>query len=228
MRASLIVLALAAAVAGAGCGGSGPSSSSHQAQATATSPATRTSAGAPAPPPTTTVTATATSTVSVPATRTRTSASGGSGGAGLAGAARCRAAGLALGYLGGRGATGHGELGFALRNTTRRSCRTGGYPGIQFLDRSRRPLPTRPRHTTSDFFGTLRLAELTVAPGHSISFRLGVSHGAASPAGCATAYGLQVIPPNDTATLRVVIPNGAVECRTATVSPVQPGHRAFR
>jgi len=46
--------------------------------------------------------------------------------------------------------------------------------------------------------------------------------------GCTTAYGLQVIPPDDTARLRVGIVNGgAYECRTATVSPLQQGTSAF-
>ena len=68
---------------------------------------------------------------------------------------------------------------------------------------------------------------LTVAPGATVSFRLGVTHGASSAAGCTTAHALQVIPPNDTATLRVSIPNGAYECQTATVSPLAPGTSAF-
>jgi hypothetical protein len=140
----------------------------------------------------------------------------------------CQASGLALTYLGGQGATGHGELGFALRNTGPKSCSTGGYPGIQFLDRAGGALATTPSHTTSDFFGNLPLSTLTVASGNSFSFRLGVSHGGGSGAGCATAYGLQVIPPNDTATLRVDIPGGASECGATTVSPVQPGNTAFR
>jgi hypothetical protein len=161
-------------------------------------------------------------------TTTAASTSAGSGGASVAGPEECRAAQLALSYLGGQGATGHGELGFALRNTTHSSCRTGGYPGIQFLDRSGAALPTTPTHTTSDFFGTLPLAPVTAAPGTSFSFRLGVSHGGGSDAGCTTAYGLQVIAPNDTATLRVDIPDGAYECGAATVSPVQPGTGAFQ
>lgn len=132
-----------------------------------------------------------------------------------------------MSYLGGQGATGHGELGFALRNTGSSPCTTGGYPGIQFLNRSGGALPTSPRHTTSDFFGTLPLKALTVAPGHSVSFRLGVSHGGGSSAGCTTADGLQVIAPNDTVPLRVTIPGGASECGTTTVSPVQPGDSAY-
>ena len=137
------------------------------------------------------------------------------------------AAGLALSFLGGQGATGHGELGFMLRNTSSASCRTFGYPGVQFLDRSGAPLPTDSTRTTHDFFGSTPAVALVVAPGASVSFRLGVTHGASSSAGCTTAYRLQVIPPNDTATLEVSIPQGAYECGTATVSPLRPGNTAY-
>jgi hypothetical protein len=140
--------------------------------------------------------------------------------------ARCRAAGLTLSYLGGQGATGHGELGFALHNTGS-ACSTGGYPGIQFLNQSGGPLPTTPQHTTDDFFGHVPLAVISVAAGESVSFRLGVSHGGGSSSGCVTAYGLQVIAPNDTATMSVKIPNGASECGATTVSPVAPGTSAY-
>jgi hypothetical protein len=139
----------------------------------------------------------------------------------------CRAADLSLSFLGGQGATGHGELGFSLRNTGNVACTTIGYPGIQFLDKGGGDLPTTPDHTTQDFFGSVPKLPLTVVPGATVSFRLGVTHGAASTTGCATAYGLQVIPPNDTATLRTTIPNGEYECQTATVSPLAPGTSAY-
>lgn len=220
MRTTLTGLALLAALAVAGCGGSGGSTTSRAA-APAAATGTSTSATTSASTSTTTTTTTATATGSESAN---------SGGAGLATAsgagAQCRAAGLRLSYLGGQGATGHGELGFALVNTGS-TCRTGGYPGIQFLSRSGGPLPTTPQHTTSDFFGQLPLRALTLTSGQTVSFRLGVSHGGGSSTGCATAYGLQVIPPNDTATLRVSIPGGASECGATTVSPLQPGTTAF-
>jgi hypothetical protein len=98
---------------------------------------------------------------------------------------------------------------------------------VLFLDRSGAPLPTIPSHTTQDFFGTVPLAPLTLAAGETMSFRLGVTHGAASTAGCTTAYAIQVIPPDDTASLRASIPNGAYECRTVTVSPLRPGRGAY-
>ena len=137
------------------------------------------------------------------------------------------AADLALSFLGGQGATGHGELGYALRNTTTTSCRTYGFPGVLFLDRSGAALPTDSTRTTNDFFGSVPAKPLVIAPGGSVSFRLGVTHGISSSAGCTTAYGLQVIPPNDTATLRVSMPQGAYECGTATVSPLAAGQSAY-
>jgi hypothetical protein len=141
----------------------------------------------------------------------------------------CVAANLALSYLGGQGATGHGELGFALRNTSSQPCHTYGYPGVLFLSKSGQGLTTSTTRTTHDFFGTAPLTAITLAPGETASFRLGVTHGAASSAGCVSAAGLQVIPPDDTATLKTTIPDGgAFECGTATVSPLEPGTSAYR
>jgi Protein of unknown function (DUF4232) len=122
---------------------------------------------------------------------------------------------------------GHGEIGFVLHNTGNASCRTYGYPGILFLDQGGHPLPTVPHHTTSDFFGSSPATALVIAPGGSASFRLDVGHGVATSNGCSTAYGLQVIPPNDTATLRTTIPNGAYECQDANVSPLRSGESAY-
>src|SRR5437764_1333294 len=51
----------------------------------------------------------------------------------------CVAASLRLSFLGQQGATGHGLLGFGLRNRSSSSCHTFGFPGIQFLDKAGRP-----------------------------------------------------------------------------------------
>jgi hypothetical protein len=145
-----------------------------------------------------------------------------------AGAAPCVTADFALRFLGQAGATGHGELGFALRNIRPFSCRTFGYPGVLFLDKAGNPLPTKPTHTTVDFFGNTSKNELVVLPGATVSFRLGVNHGAGSTTGCTTAYGLQVIAPDDTHTTRTTIPPGASECGgDVTVSPLQASTLAF-
>jgi Protein of unknown function (DUF4232) len=144
-----------------------------------------------------------------------------------AGPPACTAATLKLAYLGGQGATGHGELGFELTNSGSQPCHTYGYPGVQFQSASGAPLPTKSTRTTTDFFGTVPEQRLTVAPGSSVSFRLGVTHGAGSSAGCTTAAQVQVIPPDDTHPLVVTIPGGAYECGTTTVSPLQQGTTAF-
>lgn len=229
MRRVLVAPAFLAALTLAACGGSSPPASTP---AAATSPRPAASGGAPLTSSTTSPSA-ATSSPGTPATTTSATSSdssggGSSGGADVSGPPPCRAAGLALSFLGGQGATGHGELGFSLRNTTSAPCSTGGYPGILFLSAGGGQLATTPEHTTSDFFGQLPERSLVVAPGQSVSFRLGVSHGEGSSGQCATASALQVIPPNDTATLVVPIPNGASECGTTTVSPVQPGNSAYQ
>jgi Protein of unknown function (DUF4232) len=226
MRLLLPVLAASAALGLAACGGAGSTSSAAAGNSgTAASPTTSSVK---------TVTATATATATATGSGTATTGTAGSGtspsggvAVGGGGVAACRAGGLALSFLGQQGATGHGELGFELRNTGSASCQTVGYPGIQFLDRSGGELPTTPTHTTQDFFGSSRLGSLALAPGQPASFRLGVTHITATGNSCTTAYGLQVIAPNDTATLRVSLPGGAYECGTATVSPLQSGDSAY-
>jgi hypothetical protein len=213
LRRRFIILAVFAALVAfvlAGCGSSGGSGGSTGSTATG-NPGTSTSIGGSS------TSSTAEASSSTPLSSTTPS-----------GPPPCRAAGMSLSYLGQQGATGHGELGFALRNTTARRCHTIGYPGVLFLRRSGAALPTIPTRTTHDFFGTAAIASLVVAPHARVSFRLGVTHGITSSVGCTTAYALQVIPPNDTASLRIAIPmGGAYECRTVTVSPLRPGISAY-
>jgi hypothetical protein len=206
--AAAAVAVMLAALLGA-CGSSSTTTTGNAADSTSTTKAV-------------TVTRTATRTATASSSTTTASQSSAAGGA-----SPCRAAGLSLSFIGGQGATGHGLLGFALHNTGSSSCTTIGYPGIQFLDHHGGDLPTTPIHTTHDFFGSAPLRPLVVGPGQTVSFRIGVTHGNGSNAGCATAYALQVIPPNDTQSLRVSLPNGAYECTTATVSPLRPGTLAY-
>jgi hypothetical protein len=236
MRIRLIGAAAAlAALALAGCGGGGGTQTTHGSRPTAasagqtgTAPAGTQSQSATTTTASPTAEATTTASQSTTTASQSTGAPAANGGASVgASTDQCTAAGLSLAFLGGQGATGHGELGFALKNTGS-TCSTGGYPGIQFLAKDGAALPTNPQHTTSDFFGSLPLKALSLDPGQTASFRLGVSHGGGSDSGCSTAYGVQVIAPNDTATLRVPIPNGASECGATTVSPLQPGDSAYQ
>jgi hypothetical protein len=197
----------------AACGSSSTSSTTH-------------AAGTPAATASRTTTTTATSTTT-PTSTTSTTTTATSPATAAADRSPCRAASLALSFLGQQGGMGHGEIGFKLRNTGSSSCHTYGYPGILFLDRHGKALPTIPHHTTRDFFGTSPAARLLIAPGQSASFRLDVGHGVATANGCDTAYALQVIPPDDTATLRTTIPNGSYECRDANVSPLRADGSAY-
>jgi Protein of unknown function (DUF4232) len=194
-------VALSAALVLSACGSSGGGGTASQASST-------------------TSTTTASTTPSGTATTTTTTAT-------VSGPRACVASGLAVAFVGQQGATGHGLLGFSLRNRGSARCHTYGYPGVLFLDKAGRPLPTKSVRTTHDFFGPAPKVRIVLAPGARASFRLGVTHGVTSTAQCATAYGLQVIPPDDTATLRAKIPGGAYECRTTTVSPLRPGRSAY-
>ena len=77
----------------------------------------------------------------------------------------CRAAALKLSFLGMQGATGHGELGFAVHNTSGTSCTTFGYPGARFLSPAGALLPTVTHRAPSDFFGRSPVAIIHLAPG---------------------------------------------------------------
>jgi hypothetical protein len=205
-----LIVALALPISA--CGSSGGSATTTQTTSAAAAPTTTsaTSSATTSTPTTTTTTTTTTPTTAAASDRNP-----------------CRAANLALSFVGQQGGMGHGEIGFALRNTGTASCRTYGWPGILFLDQHGAALPTIPHHTTNDFFGSTPAAPVVIAPGHSASFRLDVGHGVATSNGCATAYALQVIPPNDTHTLRTSIPNGSYECKDANVSPLRPDTSAY-
>ncbi len=198
----IVLVALMAVLAG--CGSSGSSSSTQAAATTAATTTASTSSSS---------TTAATTTTTSPNTTTS-----------LSGTPPCTAATLHASFLGGQGATGHEEVAISLRNVAGSKCHTYGYPGVQFLDQAGNPLPTVSTRTTHDYFGSAPAVRLIVAPGSSVSFRLGVGHFGSA---CKTAYALQVIPPDDTHTLRAAIPQGVYECGATTVTPLRPGSSAY-
>jgi hypothetical protein len=205
-RHAAAALALAAFVVG-GCGSSSTPSAN-----------TRSAAQASPTVPLAPVTQTASATLPAPTTTTGATGSG---------VQACTTKMLTGGFIGQQGAAGHGELGFELHNGSGTVCHTYGYPGVQFLDGAGKPLPTATQRTTTDTFGFAPLVKLKVPAGGTISFRIGVTHGINSSAGCVTASALQVIPPDDTGMLQVPIQGGAYECGTATVSPLRPSTSAY-
>jgi hypothetical protein len=135
----------------------------------------------------------------------------------------CTASRLALSYQGRNGALGSMALYFALRNTSSAACHTYGYPGVLFLDRSGGPLPTSAKRTTRDLIGPAPIASIVIDPGKLASFRI-IATLVGSGSGCRTAYGLQAIAPDDTATMRTSIPGGAFQCEQVTVTPLALGN----
>lgn len=228
--------ALVAALTLAACGSSAPSGAPAKrhvlrTRQTVTQPAT-------ASTPATTPTGGATSTVQSPATSPPTTTGGtvtspatGTGGTSTTPtgvAAACVAADLAPTFLGTNGAAGTIAIGFALTNTSSAPCHTYGWPGVQLESATGAPLPTNATRTTSDPIGQTPASKLVLQPGQRASFRLLLSDFAKNGgANCPNASQLQIIAPDDTATLSVRIGGGIPACGRGSVSPLMAGTGAW-
>ncbi len=230
MRATTIVAALCAALGVAACGGSNPSDNAVTDTGSATTSPTSTAA-APTRSSTSSTPSTGTATTptaSTPATITRPD----SGGAGLTTdttAAECVAADLTPAAVPPNGATGTVVLGFTLTNASSQSCDTYGWPGIAFVNAAGSVVSTQTTRTTSDILGSTPATKFTIGPGNEASFRLTVhdSNDQGGEGGCGSYSTVQIIAPNDTATMRVKLPDGPIEvCGAAAISPLEPGASA--
>jgi hypothetical protein len=114
-------------------------------------------------------------------------------------------------------------LAFTLKNTSSSSCHTYGYPGVEFLGAADGPITTTATRTTTDFAGHLPETEITLTPGQEASFRIVTSDVGSSQSACTKATGLQIIAPDDTATMKAGVPGISVCNGKATVSPVVAG-----
>jgi hypothetical protein len=146
----------------------------------------------------------------------------------VAGTAACVAADLRGSFLGTNGAAGTIAVGFALKNTSSAACHTYGWPGVLLLSSTGAALPTDAVRTSSDMLGTTAPTDIVLAPGQEASFRVIASDFAeGGGASCANATILQVIPPDDTATLKINISGGIPACGKATLSPLMTGTSAW-
>lgn len=192
--------ALAVSLALAACGGSSSPSAQVTVTRTVTTPVSTTSTA-----PATTSTQTSSTSQTTPAV------------------AACIASDLQLISEGTNGAAGTVVATFAMRNVGSSPCHTYGWPGVLFLDKSGAPLTTDAMRTTHDVLGATPAAPIVIEPGALASFRI-VASIVGSGANCTTAYGLQAIAPDDTATMHTAISNGGVtECQKVTVSPLALG-----
>jgi hypothetical protein len=180
--------------------------------------------------PTTTTTGTTTGTTTtgtsttggagIPTTGTTTTTGSGSG--------ACVAADLRPSFLGTNGAAGTIAVGFALTNSSSSACTTYGWPGVLLLSDSGAALPTDAVRTSSDMLGSTPATAITLQPGQEASFRLIASDFAeSSNTSCPNAAALQIIAPDDGATLKVAIHGGIPACGRATLSPLMTGTSAW-
>jgi Protein of unknown function (DUF4232) len=200
----------------AGCGGS--SAASDQTGGGSTKTVTQPAKTVTVTTPTQT-TASVTTTTGTTTTGTTTTAGGGSG--------ECVAADLRPSFLGTNGAAGTIAVGFALTNSSSSACTTYGWPGVLLLSSTDAALPTDAVRTTSDLLGSTPATDITLQPGQQASFRLIASDFASGSTTCTTATALQIIAPNDTATLKAAISGGIPACGRATLSPLMVGTSAW-
>jgi hypothetical protein len=242
MRLTTLAAAVCVTVGIAACGASNSSDNgvSNPEPATVTQPATVATTPtqtdtATLSTTTTTTTATRATTPTTPATvTTATITRPDSGGAGLTttasvSAAACVAADLTPVAAPPNGATGTVVLGFILKNTSPQACSTYGWPGIAFVDSAGDPVATQTTRTTSDILGSTPPRTFSIAAGGEASFRVTVhdSNDQGGESGCGSYATVQIIAPNDTATMRVKLPDGPAEvCGAAAVSPLEPGTSA--
>jgi hypothetical protein len=236
MRLRVLVVAGGAALAVAACGSAQTGDES--------SPSTRPTSSAPAhtvavtptvPGSDTATTLTVTTSPASGATvSTATITQPDSGGAGLttvttAAAAQCTAADLTAAAVPPNGATGTVVLGFTLKNTSAQACGTYGWPGIAFVDAAGSAVATQSTRTTADILGSTPPIRFTLPPAGEASFRITVhdSNDQGGEAGCGSYRTVQIIAPDDTATMRVTLPDGPAEvCGAAAISPLEPGTSA--
>jgi hypothetical protein len=144
------------------------------------------------------------------------------------GSGECVAADLRGSFLGTNGAAGTIAVGFALTNSSSSTCTTYGWPGVLLVSSAGEALPTDAVRTSSDMLGSTPATKITLKPGQQASFRLIASDFASgSTSSCPNATDLQIIAPNDVATLKVAISGGIPACGHATLSPLMAGTSAW-
>lgn len=144
---------------------------------------------------------------------------------GGSGEPRCDVGQLQLKAGAGNAAAGHVSEAFVLTNTSTGQCFLFGYPGLQMLDASARPIPTKVIRGGGFSFPDQRPARVDLAPGAAASFTADWANATGYPQGCPTSSRLEVTPPDSFHQL--VIDASLQPCPDGTihVSPVVSGAR---
>jgi uncharacterized protein DUF4232 len=144
----------------------------------------------------------------------------------------CVAGQLAVVLGQGGGAAGSVGTVVSFKNTSGTACSLYGYPGLQMLDATGKPIPTEVIRGTSTTVPSVPEAIVSVAPGAEASFDLGYADGTGfGSASCPTSTEVEFTPPNATQQITVpwqIQPYGGgsiaqLQCGQITVSPVYAG-----
>jgi hypothetical protein len=121
-------------------------------------------------------------------------------------------------------AAGNIAVTYGLSNASAVACTLFGYPGVQMLDASGRPIPTQVSHGGSYTFPVETPRVVTLSPGAQASFFLGYTD---VPSGtemsCPQSARLNITPPGSTGTVQLADQIAPCGGGAVTVSPVHAG-----
>ncbi len=150
-----------------------------------------------------------------------TTTSAGSATTTSSGTGLCATADLEGSVAGSSAAAGTIETTVNLKSTATTPCTLGGYPGLQLLDSSGSPLPTKVVRGGTYSFTSMTPTTVTVAPGGAVDFNIGYSD---VPVGneksCPSSTSLEVTPPNAYDHLVLAVALAPCGGGTLVVSPV--------
>ena len=135
---------------------------------------------------------------------------------------RCKLGDLKMRQGSTGGAAGSVAGMFILRNISATPCTLEGYPGMQLLDATGRPMTTHVLRGTSVVVPPIPVTLVTLAPGARGSFRWGYSDVPTGTETCPTSASVEVTPPNDFSHATLASKMSPCGGRV-TVSPVQLG-----
>ncbi len=134
--------------------------------------------------------------------------------------ALCHTAQLTITPDGGGAGVGHVGVMFSVHNSSAQACDLVGYPGVQMLDATDRPLPTHVTWGPGYLAGSNPVQRVHLNPGANAYFSVEWVHIPSTGQTCSTAQFLQIIPPNETVALLVPDQLNAVCGGKLTVSPI--------
>jgi hypothetical protein len=121
-------------------------------------------------------------------------------------------------------AAGNIAVTYGLSNASPVACTLFGYPGVQMLDASGRPIPTQVSHGGSYTFPVETPSVVTLSPGAQASFFLGYTD---VPSGtemsCPQSARLNITPPGSTGTVQLADQIAPCGGGAVTVSPLHAG-----